>query len=87
MPVVPRPAGYQDYQSDPSFFRLNLENVSTASASDEDIDGALRVSLKEGFGVVEVFSSVLESKHVDYRAQGAAMKTFEQAHNWRISLP
>ncbi len=77
MQVVPQPAGYHGYLSDPSFFRLNLENVSTASASDEDRDGALHVSLKEDFGVVEVFSSVLETSCDEYKAQGVARKAFD----------
>ena len=86
MPVnVPKPAGYEDYQSDPSFFRLNLENMSAASASDEDRGNALHMSHKEGFGTVEVFASVLEAKHDDYKAQGAARKVFSQSQMAYIS--
>ena len=86
MPVsIPKPAGYQDYQSDPSF-RLNLESMSAASASDEERGyGQLRMSHKEGFGTVEVFASVLESKHDDYIAQGAARNVFNQSQMEYVS--
>ena len=80
MPMVPRPAGYQDFPSDPSFFRLNLGSMSSASAPDEDSGQEPgNMSFKEGFGTVEVFSAALESKHADYKAQGAARNVFDQA--------